>query len=86
MCRLFYLHASENMKKRSLHVVQKEKIGLSHTVVFAYLYLFVYMRELVNASSLFSLLTLTASNFRCVCNIQKIFVQALLFDRWLVLR
>jgi hypothetical protein len=69
MCRLFYLHASENMKKRSLHVRQKEKIGLSHIFVFAYLHSFVYMRELVNLFSFFFLLTLITSNVRCVCNI-----------------
>jgi len=71
MYSLFYLHESENIKKRSLHIRQKEKIDLSHTIVFAYLHLFVYMRELVTPFSFFSLLTLIASNVGCVCAIYK---------------
>ncbi len=72
MCRSSYLYTSENINKRLLHVRQKEKIGLSHVFfVFAYRYLFIYVIELVNASSFFSPLTLISSNLHCLSDMQK---------------
>jgi hypothetical protein len=71
MYRLSYIHTSENINKQSLHVRRKEKIGLSHAFLFAYLHLFVREKELVDASSFFSLLILITGDVRCMCNMQK---------------
>ncbi len=69
--KLTYFHTSENINKRSLDVRRKEKFDLSHAFVFAYLYLFFYVRWAVNASSFFSLLTLITGNVHFVCDMQK---------------